>query len=167
MADAMAWHDEACERRHMWARQRNHMAQWIYWMPGKDIIQFKCKYVEFCHARTTQIPRKYKDSDEQKQEVRVIQCLLAIAQQLLFTLINGDTQNNAPQPHHVSESDFPDRRWGFMMMAMAMTMVLMRMPSSCWLFYNNAKQNKERHICSPKAVKKMLWQKLPCKVYKN
>jgi len=125
-------------------------------MPGKDIIQFKCKYVEFCHARTTQIPRKYKDSDEQKQEVRVIQCLLAIAQQLLFTLINGDTQNNAPQPHHVSESDFPDRRWGFMMMAMAMTMMLMRMPSSCWLFYNNAKQNKERHICSPKAVKKML-----------
>ncbi|EDX13762.1 GD20866 [Drosophila simulans] len=81
-------------------------------MPGKDIIQFKYKYVEFRHARTTQIPRKYKDDDEQKQEVRVIQCLLAIAQQLLFTLINGDTQNNAPQPHHVSESDLPGRRMG-------------------------------------------------------
>jgi len=31
-----AWHDEACERRHMWTPRRNHTAHWIYWMPGKD-----------------------------------------------------------------------------------------------------------------------------------
>ncbi|EDW43025.1 GM26341 [Drosophila sechellia] len=80
------------------------------WLP--DIIQWTPPLLKCKCCKDNASPKKYKDADEQKQEVRVIQCLLAIAQQLLFTLINGDTQNNAPQPHHVSESDLPGRRMG-------------------------------------------------------
>jgi len=80
------------------------------------------------------------------RELGATQCLLGIAQQLPLTLINSGTRNNAPQPHHLFEFDLPGKgERGFMMM----TMTMMRILSSCWLFYSNA----EAHMLPESSIK--------------